>query len=637
MKKITLLITACCLLIASHLFAQRNCGTTEYMQQQIQNNPQLLQVMDAIEQHTHEFEQTYQPGGRTVITIPVVFHVVYNTAAQNISDALIYAQIDQLNKDFARLNSDTSNTPAVFKSLGANTGIQFCLAKRDPNGNPTTGIIRKSTTVTSFSTNDNIKRSANGGDDPWPASSYLNIWSGNLSGGLLGYAQFPGGSEATDGVVLLYSSIGSMTTPGTATNYNLGRTATHEVGHWLNLRHIWGDATCGNDLVNDTPVHYTSNGGCPAHPKSNSCGTSAEMFMNYMDYTYDNCMNIFTIGQSARMNALFASGGARASIASSLGCVPPSGGTTCGTPAGLSASAITTSSATISWGAVSGSSSYNVQYKTSTASTWTTTSTTSTSLTLTGLSSSTTYNYQVQAVCSGTAGSYSSVASFTTSTPASTCSDVYEPNNSISAAKTISVNTSIQALIGASGDNDYYKFTTTTAAPKIRVQLTNLPLDYDIRLYNSSGTQIGISQNGGTTPEQIVYNGSSAAATYYVRVYGYNGAYSASSCYTLTVNTQASNFKDDGTSITEEELSFINVYPNPNAGNFNIDYFSKNPAMLNVYIMDLTGRTIFSTTQEVFDGMNTFQLNLPDLTNGMYLMNIVNGDDRLMKRFIVQK
>jgi hypothetical protein len=243
----------------------------------------------------------------------------------------------------------------------------------------------------------------------------------------------------------------------------------------------------------------------------------------------------------------------------------------------------------------------------------------------------------VQAVCSGTAGSYSSVASFTTSTPASTCSDVYEPNNSISAAKTISVNTSIQALIGASGDNDYYKFTTTTAAPKIRVQLTNLPLDYDIRLYNSSGTQIGISQNGGTTPEQIVYNSSSAAATYYVRVYGYNGAYSASSCYTLTVNTQASNFKDDGTSITEEELSFINVYPNPNAGNFSIDYFSKNPAMLNVYIMDLTGRTIFSTTQEVFDGMNTFQLNLPDLTNGMYFMNIVNGDDRRMKRFIVQK
>jgi hypothetical protein len=636
MKKFTLLMSAFVLLITTQLFAQRNCGTMEYLQQQIQNDPNRLQMMQEIEQHTNQFVQSYQPGSRSVITIPVVFHVVYNTAAQNISDALINAQIDQLNKDFARLNSDASNTPSVFQSLGANTEIQFCLAKRDPNGNATTGIIRKSTTVTSFSSNDNIKRNANGGDDPWPAANYLNIWTGNLSGGLLGYAQFPGGDASTDGVVLLFSSVGSMTTPGTATNYNLGRTATHEVGHWLNLRHIWGDATCGNDLVNDTPVHYTSNGGCPAHPKSNSCGTTAEMFMNYMDYTYDNCMNIFTLGQSARMNAVLASGGARASLTSSLGCVPPSGGTSCGTPAGLGASSITSSSATISWSAVSGASSYNVQYKTSAATTWTTTSTTATSLSLTGLSASTTYNYQVQAVCSGTAGSYSSAASFTT-TAASTCSDIYESNNSLSAAKSISNNGSIQALIGSSTDNDYFKFTTTSSAPKVKINLTNLPYDYDVRLYNSSGSQIGISQNGSTTPEQIVYNNSSSAATYYVRVYGYNGAFSTTSCYTLSVATQASNFRDDGTSISEEELSFINVYPNPNTGNFSIDYFSKNPAELNIYIMDMTGRIVFSNTQQVFDGMNTFQINMPDLSNGMYLLQIVNGDERRMKRFMIQK
>ncbi len=636
MKKITLFLTAILMVLASHLSAQRNCGTSEYMQQQIQNNPHLLQIIDEIEQHTHQFEQTYDPSGRAVITIPVVFHVVYNTTSQNISDALINAQIDQLNKDFARLNTDAVNTPSTFQSLGANTEIQFCLAKRDPNGNATTGIIRKSTTVTSFSSNDNIKRSANGGSDAWSRDSYLNIWSGNLSGGLLGYAQFPGGTASTDGVVLLFSSIGSMTTPGTATNYNLGRTATHEVGHWLNLRHIWGDATCGNDQVNDTPVHQTSNGGCPAHPKSNTCGTSAEMFMNYMDYTYDNCMNIFTLGQSARMNAVLAAGGSRASLSTSLGCVPPSGGATCGTPAGLGAASITTSSATISWSAVSGASSYNVQYKTSSASTWTTTSTTATSLSITGLSSSTTYNYRVQSVCSGTAGNYSSTASFTTLT-ASTCSDVYESNNSLSAAKTISNNGSIQALISSSSDNDYFKFTTTSSAPKVKINLTNLPLDYDVRLYNSSGSQIGISQNGGTTSEQIVYNSATTGRTYYVRVYGYNGAFSTTSCYTLSVASQASNFREDGTSITEEELSFINVYPNPNTGNFSIDYFSKNPAELNVYIMDMTGRIVFNGTQEVFDGMNTFQVNMPDLNNGMYLMNIVNGDDRRMKRFMIQK
>ncbi len=730
MKKFTLLLIGICLLTAPQLFAQRSCSTMEYLQQQIQNDPHRLQVMEEIEQHNNQFIQNYHPGDRAVIVIPVVFHVVYNTSAQNISDALIAAQIDQLNQDYARLNADAVNTPSVFQSLGANTQIQFCLAQRDPNGNATTGIIRKSTTVTSFTTNDKIKYAANGGDNAWPSSSYLNIWTGNLSGGLLGYAQFPGGAAATDGVVILYSSVGSIATPGTASPYNFGRTATHEIGHWLNLRHIWGDATCGNDLVDDTPVHYTSNGGCPTHPKSNSCGTSAEMFMNYMDYTTDGCMNIFTLGQSARMNAVFAPGGARASITSSMGCVPPGGGTSCGTPSGLSASSITTSSATLSWTAVAGATSYNVQVKASASSTWSTSSTTGTSINLTDLSASTSYDYQIQAVCSGTNGSFSSIASFTTSSagvscgtptglaassvtattatiswtavngatsynvqvkPASsstwstgsttgtsinltgltasttynyqvqavcsgtngsfsaiasfttpsnaTCTDNYEPNNSQSAAKVISVNSTIQALIGTSSDNDYFKFTTTSSSPKVKINLTNLPADYDLRLYNSSGSQIGISQNGGTTSEQIIYNSSTKAATYYVRVYGYNGAYSTTSCYSLTVTTQSSNFKEDGTlsTVTDDDLSFVNVYPNPNNGSFNVDYFSKNNATLNVYIMDITGRIIYNGTQEVFDSMNTFQIYLPGLSNGIYLMNIVNGEDRRFKRFIIQQ
>ncbi|MFN4882557.1 MAG: M43 family zinc metalloprotease, partial [Bacteroidota bacterium] len=256
MVKITQLVVWIGLLTVTQLFAQRNCGTTEYMHQHQLNNPQLLQIAQEIENHTSQFITTYQPSGRAVITIPVVFHVIYNTTSQNISDARINAQIDQLNKDFARQNADAVNTPSVFQSLGANTEIQFCLAKRDPSGNATTGIIRKTTTVSSFSTNDNVKRSANGGNDPWNVNAYLNIWSCNLSNGVLGYAQFPGYPPATDGVVLLFSTIGSTTTPGTIANYNLGRTATHEVGHWLNLFHIWGDdgtACTGSDQNADTP------------------------------------------------------------------------------------------------------------------------------------------------------------------------------------------------------------------------------------------------------------------------------------------------------------------------------------------------------------------------------------------------
>ena len=208
----------------------RNCGTTEYHQHQLDTDPQLADRMADIETFTNNYISSHTGQEKAIITIPVVFHIVYNTSAQNISDAVIFAQLDQLNKDFARLNSDAGNTPAAFQGLAANTQIQFCLAQRDPNGAATTGIIRKSTTVTSFSSNDAVKFTANGGDNAWNSSQYLNIWSCNLGSGLLGYAQFPGGSAATDGVVCLFSTFGSLTLPGTSAPYNYGRTMTHEVG-----------------------------------------------------------------------------------------------------------------------------------------------------------------------------------------------------------------------------------------------------------------------------------------------------------------------------------------------------------------------------------------------------------------------
>jgi hypothetical protein len=163
-----------------------------------------------------------------IVTIPVVVHVLYNTAAQNTSDAQVQSQLDVLNADFHRLNKDLSKVPAAFTSLIGDAGVQFVLAKRDPNGNATTGIVHKSATANSFDSSDKMKYSSSGGD-AWPAASYLNLWSCNLGGGLLGYAQFPGGAVATDGVAILYSAFGSG---GSAVApYNLGRTATHEVGH----------------------------------------------------------------------------------------------------------------------------------------------------------------------------------------------------------------------------------------------------------------------------------------------------------------------------------------------------------------------------------------------------------------------
>ena len=229
-----------------------------------------------------------------------------------------------MNQDFARLNADTNLTPAVWKSLGANTQIQFCLAQRDPNGNPTTGITRTSTSVTAFtgSSDQRIFFTAQGGHDIWDRDRYLNIYVCNLGGGLLGYAQFPGGNPQTDGTVNLYTAFG--TTGVVNPPYDKGRTVTHEVGHWMNLFHIWGDEPdCSqDDQVSDTPLQGPESSGCPTYPKIDACQPNSPgvMFMNYMDYSNDACMNLFTNGQSTRMNA--ALNGPRASLLTSNACIP---------------------------------------------------------------------------------------------------------------------------------------------------------------------------------------------------------------------------------------------------------------------------------------------------------------------------
>ncbi|SDX83682.1 M43 family zinc metalloprotease [Hymenobacter psychrophilus] len=301
----------------------RGCATMEVFDRQLAEDPQMARRVAEIEARTSRFvanPMANRAAATGPVTIPVVVHVLYNNAAENVSDAQVQAQIDVLNQDFAKTNADAGLIPAAFAGAAASTNVRFALAQRDPSGRATNGIIHKSTRVKSWSTNDAMKQSKRGGDDAWDTSQYLNIWVCDLGNGLLGYAQFPGGSASTDGVVILYSSLPG----GSAAPYNKGRTATHEVGHWLNLRHIWGDASCGNDLVSDTPTQQTSNYGCPTFPKVTcSNGPNGDMFMNYMDYTDDACMYMFSNGQSSRMDALFASGGARASLLNSTGGTTP--------------------------------------------------------------------------------------------------------------------------------------------------------------------------------------------------------------------------------------------------------------------------------------------------------------------------
>ena len=242
-----------------------------------------------------------------LIRIPVVVHVAHRAAEENISDAQVKSQIDVLNKDFRAKNSDKSKVPAVWKSLVIDSNIEFELAKRDPRGKQTTGITRTATTVEGFGPNDTVKSRKTGGVDAWPADRYLNMWVCNLTDGLLGYAQFPGGPPKTDGVVILYTAFGNR--GKVRPPFNKGRTATHEVGHYLGLRHIWGDMNncTGNDFVTDTPPAQRANTGKPTFPHI-TCnnGPHGDMFMNYMDYVDDAAMFMFTAAQVARMNATLA-------------------------------------------------------------------------------------------------------------------------------------------------------------------------------------------------------------------------------------------------------------------------------------------------------------------------------------------
>lgn len=257
-----------------------------------------------------------------VIVIPVVIHVLYNNAAQNISDEQIAAQILALNLDYRRRNADTSNTPQPFKSVAADARIAFCLARQDPDGKPTSGIIRKYTKETQFFADDKMKSSKTGGADPWDASKYLNIWVCNLFGRTLGYAVMPGGNPEVDGIVIQYGVFGNE--KFIAGPFNKGRTLTHEAGHWLGLKHIWGESDCGSDDVDDTPPQKSSNSGCNTFPKTSDCSINeyGDMFMNFMDFSNDACMNLFTRGQAIKMRAQFARGGFRNSFLNSDKCNP---------------------------------------------------------------------------------------------------------------------------------------------------------------------------------------------------------------------------------------------------------------------------------------------------------------------------
>jgi hypothetical protein len=272
------------------------------------------------------------PPRSTPATIPVVIHLLWRDERDLLDEAQLLSQVDVLNEDFRGRNADRARVPAPFRAEAADALIEFALARRDPQGRPTGGITRTRTPHAEFPYDgsagatarlDALIKGAAGGAPAWPCEHYLNLWVCPLGGGLLGYAQFPGGDPATDGVVVRSSAFGRV--GRLAADYALGRTCTHEVGHWLDLLHIWGDdgRGCeGSDAIADTPNQGGPNLGRPVFPTL-SCdnGPDGDMFMDYMDYVDDEAMVMFTRGQVERMAATLA--GPRASLLQSPALSPP--------------------------------------------------------------------------------------------------------------------------------------------------------------------------------------------------------------------------------------------------------------------------------------------------------------------------
>ena len=698
MKKSDILITLIFfILFIGQLSAQKRiCGTMDYLEfsksqdpmleQKMQNNENILQQM-ILNQSENSISN--------IITIPVVFHVVYNNINQNISDLQIQSQIDILNEDFRRTNADASNTPSAFQSLAADTEIEFCLANTDPNGNSTSGITRTQTSQSSFSTNDGVKFSSSGGFDAWNTSEYLNFWVCDISGGILGYAQFPGGTANTDGVVCDYAYVGNI---GTATSpYNLGRTATHEVGHWLNLRHIWGDSNCGDDYCNDTPEHSGSNYGCPNYPSTSSCngnGSNGDMFMNYMDYTDDNCMNMFTQDQKNRMIASINT--SRSGLLTSNGCTNTDYGCTDPTAFNYSAIAITDDGSCCFVSGCTDPLAVNYDPLACFDNGLCTAP-------VLGCTNQTASNYDPNAntvIASGGAldNTFNSGSYF-----------YNDQHLNFDASKVCVIKSAIIYSEGTNTisfelrDNNGTVIDDTTlnvVAGQQTITLNfNVPIANDLQLGVSPGalTNLGLYRNnaGASYPYDIAsalnITSSSASTSPYDYYYFYynievetpclnatqatydcdglgncsdpgngNGAYSSLNvCQTnciipVTYDCDGQgNCIDPGngngtftsilacqaecgsTSIPESELSNISIFPNPNYGYFTIKFSSLIAQDLRIKITNAIGEIVFIDKSENYIGEYKSQINLKDYANGIYFLEIETHKGTANKKIVL--
>jgi Pregnancy-associated plasma protein-A/Secretion system C-terminal sorting domain/Fibronectin type III domain len=614
-------------LLCSDPLCQRTCATHSHLLEQLRQDTNLAQHLETIERHTQNYTHQKPSGTRSRLTIPVVVHVVARNATENISDEQIRSQIQVLNRDFNQLNTDITKTPSVFRGQIANCEIDFALALRTPEGFPTNGIARTMTTgANQWSQNDEVKYTDKGGDDAWDATRYLNIWICNMDSDLLGYASFPGYRSASDGIVINYKAFGTL---GTArAPYNLGRTLVHEIGHWLNLLHLWGDEICGDDRVSDTPPQRAATYGLNNFPRYDQCLTERNlvMSMNFMDYCYDDQMFFFTKGQKERMWALFSAGGFREKLASSDGCTPVTV-LNCAqrqTPDVLN---VGVDSARVRWLPMKGVQAYQLVYSLDSTDIWISQKIDdgTTACTLKNLLAASQYKVKIQALNCPQAV-WSNIQIFDTQIIGNqNCAQNFPYNNRFEKAMQIPNDQSVQSQLTVNKDEDWFRIKVGADKPYCKILLSQLSKDYDIGVYNSQKKRLYVSTKGDVADEEIILN-DNTEGSYWLQVIGHRGVFDAGSCYTLTVNTAPipfSSLSKTTSSSLHAQQDRVLIYPNPARDEVYIlpDLQTLSGAAL-LTLTNVRGQKHLERAFEFSKNAPQLTLNIVDLPNGLYFLTL---------------
>ncbi|HSY60631.1 MAG TPA: T9SS type A sorting domain-containing protein [Cytophaga sp.] len=595
------------------------CGSEAYLNHLKATQPEAYKQITDFQQRiaSHQLQSQSlrtSTSTDTIIPIPVVIHVIHNNAAgiiggtnnTNITDAQAISQITVLNNDYQRLNIDSVNTPAGYKPIAANVKLQFCLANRDPNGLYTTGITRNYYNQTNYSVSDaNLLSSI----AYWPSDQYLNIWVCDLSGSVLGFAQPPGasgvpglggsdGAAATDGVTIDYKAFG--TTGTLFSRYNLGRTATHEIGHWFGLLHPWGNYDSGDcsltDYCTDTPP--CANAFESAYPGCSVAApvvcVPARMVQNYMDYSDDGCMNLFTQDQKSRMRTTIEFSTRRYALLSSLGCCS------------ISNLVVTPYEKSFEDGSI-------------TSDGWTTINPNS--------SSTYTKGFELSNTSAFNNGSYA----------------ISVTNDSIYSALDATTHKYVFSYVSP------YLNLKTTQNPKLRFNWAYSPLTN-----NGTTDSIVVSISEGCAdnfiPLQIFYGSSFTSttdpraafipdatewSTIEINLSAYtNNAGVRIKCvaYSKGVNT----FYIDNINILQSSYVFkANVFPNPTNDVLNIKTIFDGTKTIDYTIYNMLGQLILKATdQDVYS--YTKQFDLTSLAGGVYLVQVSDGSKKLIYKIVKQ-